>query len=66
MWCDALKQAMKQPLIVADAQMQHCLQDMMHRASAVGQEIISLEGMTMDAVSLEVGDVVLCSLQQPS
>ncbi|KAL0046695.1 hypothetical protein WJX82_007480 [Trebouxia sp. C0006] len=35
------------------AQMQHCLQDMMYRAAATGQEINALEAVTIDAVSLE-------------
>ena len=34
--------------------MQHCLQDMLHRATACGQDISALECMTIDAVSLEV------------
>ena len=42
--------------------MQHCLQDMMHRAAATGQEISTLEAVTIDAVSLEVS----AHLQHPS
>ena len=38
----------------ADAQMQHCLHDMAHRATACGQDISVLEHMTIDAISLEV------------
>ncbi len=42
--------------------MQHCLQAMMHRATATGQEISALEAVTIDAVSLEVSE----HLQDPS
>ena len=42
------------PKLNADAQMQHCLHDMAHRATASGQEISALECMTIDAISLEV------------
>lgn len=38
--------------------MQHCLQDMLHRATACGQDISALECMTIDAVSLEVSGFV--------
>lgn len=44
----------------ADAQMQHCLHDMLHRVTASGQDISALECMTIDAISLEV-----CCLTAP-
>ncbi|KAA6423872.1 MAG: hypothetical protein FRX49_06442 [Trebouxia sp. A1-2] len=50
---DELKRAVACKPRAGRAQVQHCLQDMVHRAAATGQEISALEAVTVDAVSLE-------------
>lgn len=46
--------------------MQHCLQNMLHRASATSQEISTLEGVTIDAISLEVGALRYAQILVPA
>ena len=41
-------------LLGAEAQMQHCLHDMLHRATATDREVSRLDSVTVNTISLEV------------